>query len=494
MPPEQYWDAFHVGYNLYSHIDGSWGNWYSLFNLGEGSIGIDENTGGYFDSSYHLVDGSPLIDAGTSELSVGLKVDKENNRRYQGLSIDICPYEYPNSYSYEDCSNGIKDGNEDGVDCGGICVIDSDGDGYGIGMCSGQFDCNDNDPEINPGAEEICDEIDNNCDGVHHPDYYLDGDNDGANNCVDNCPVDFNSGQEDIDSDDVGNVCDAYTTLVDTFDERLNGADDINESKSPNGLAWNVLEGVGGVTISSDIGGKVLNVPYSGFNQSIPVLAVSTIGGKWNDYTYNMKVKKAWAPTFTGPVIFYKDAGNYYVLNLRGGLYKYVDGTPVLIASTSEVSFAHSENYYNNLTIKVYEEGNSLRFDLTKNGESSVSVLDNSPTWTSGSIGMRRESGLQSTYDWINVEVPAVCGNGIVDGNDVCDDGNDINNDECDNNCGMGGGAPTGSQDDSLNEEPANDAPSSSVALSPEGNEIRSWEKLIHNLRRLVGWTTIERL
>ena len=45
------------------------------------------------------------------------------------------------------------------------CVCDADGDGYQSTGCGGQ-DCNDSNPDINPGVEEVCDDgIDNNCDG-----------------------------------------------------------------------------------------------------------------------------------------------------------------------------------------------------------------------------------------------------------------------------------------------------------------------------------------
>ena len=57
-----------------------------------------------------------------------------------------------------------------GVDAIEVCLpdtlcIDEDGDGYGIGPdCAGP-DCDDNNIAVNPAARELCDTIDNDCDG-----------------------------------------------------------------------------------------------------------------------------------------------------------------------------------------------------------------------------------------------------------------------------------------------------------------------------------------
>ncbi len=75
------------------------------------------------------------------------------------------------------CRNDADTGPKDPVDTGPE-TVDADGDGYPDGD-----DCNDSDASIHPGADEACNELDDDCDGEVDEDvgetWYLDADGDG---------------------------------------------------------------------------------------------------------------------------------------------------------------------------------------------------------------------------------------------------------------------------------------------------------------------------
>ncbi len=66
----------------------------------------------------------------------------------------------PGSGDDDSVSSGQTEGTDSGPDDD---CIDEDGDGFGEG-CNAGGDCDDSDPEINPGQMELCDDIDQNCD------------------------------------------------------------------------------------------------------------------------------------------------------------------------------------------------------------------------------------------------------------------------------------------------------------------------------------------
>ncbi|MFM7201017.1 MAG: MopE-related protein [Myxococcota bacterium] len=75
---------------------------------------------------------------------------------------------------------GAPESPNDGIDqdCSGADLIDVDEDGYGS-----EVDCNDSNAQIHPNSQDLCDGIDNDCDGALDEDpaalYYTDADGDG---------------------------------------------------------------------------------------------------------------------------------------------------------------------------------------------------------------------------------------------------------------------------------------------------------------------------
>jgi hypothetical protein len=114
---------------------------------------------------------------------------------------------------------------------GGSCSLTSctslyvvtceDGDADGLSRCAG--DCDDADSSVRPGREELCDEVDQDCDG---DDGNGDGDGDGFPACLGDC-----------DDADAATFPGAVETCADTFDRDCDGlapGDDRDGDGSPN--------------------------------------------------------------------------------------------------------------------------------------------------------------------------------------------------------------------------------------------------------------------
>ena len=158
--------------------------------------GADNNCDGTADegllsTQYRDVDGDGFGDPALAEERCG-------TAEGYALYADDCDDSDPsvNPAAPEVC-DGIDNNCREGIDegMGGTLFADSDGDGYGdpgvpIDACEGgegavdnDLDCNDRDPDISPDAVEICDGLDNDCDGgtddtveaTMYPDYDGDG-------------------------------------------------------------------------------------------------------------------------------------------------------------------------------------------------------------------------------------------------------------------------------------------------------------------------------
>jgi hypothetical protein len=141
-----------------------------------------------------------------------------------GLAIrfsDYCEGEDLDQDGYKDCSGDCNDTDPDvnpgqtEIACNDIdddCddelhpdEVDEDGDGFDV--CHG--DCDDDDATALPGGIEVCDGSDNDCNGA--VDEGFDGDGDGYASCMNDCDdtdPDINPGQAEVVCNQVDDDCD----------------------------------------------------------------------------------------------------------------------------------------------------------------------------------------------------------------------------------------------------------------------------------------------
>ena len=182
---------------------------------------------------------------------------------YVGNALDCDDFNaatHPGSYEICDSADNDCDGDvdEDAINAS-TYYVDADADGYGSSVSSAQAcqvptghadndsDCNDADPAISPAASEICDSVDNDCDGstdegdaVDAGTWYQDADGDGygnANSQGFGCSQPTGFVADDTDCDDsTSAVQPGGTELCDSLDNDCDGT--VDEDGAADATTW----------------------------------------------------------------------------------------------------------------------------------------------------------------------------------------------------------------------------------------------------------------
>ena len=174
-------------------------------NSGSGSNvtcgpGMQYNANPNFTPAFSIPVGSPAINSGDNVAinSLGLLLDLNQDTRIQNALVDLGATEIF-SPNLDTDNDGIPDDTDNCPLIANADQLDADSDNFGT-VC----DCDDTEATVNENAAEICDGLDNNCDGNIDEGFDQDGDGfkvcDG--DCDDNDPAIFPGATETCDGID----------------------------------------------------------------------------------------------------------------------------------------------------------------------------------------------------------------------------------------------------------------------------------------------------
>jgi len=185
------------------------------FTKAETYFYADEDMDGYL-SNQDCDDNNPNINPGIPETCDGID-NNCNGETDEGLTIF--------TYYLDMDNDGFGTSNSMVDTCASLAPV---------GYVDNNLDCDDNNPEVNPESEEICDNLDNNCDGMVNEGfaistYYFDADVDGfgdsgqpIDTCLSVAPEGYSVLSGDCD-DQNPDINPASPEICDNIDHNCNG-------------------------------------------------------------------------------------------------------------------------------------------------------------------------------------------------------------------------------------------------------------------------------
>ena len=223
-------------------VPGGYGSGSTFYDVSDGSFEIMESAvvdadGDSYDASVDCDDNDPAVNPGATETCNGID---------------------------DNCDNLIDDADPN-VTGQGTFYIDADGDGYGdpaslvmacvmpAGHVLVGMDCDDTDPAVNPAAPEICNGIDDDCDGlvdtadsdlINASVWYIDVDGDNYGDPLTSLvsctqPMGYVSDNNDCDDTDPA-VNPGALEVCNGIDDNCNGFIDSNDPTLAGGNTWHL--------------------------------------------------------------------------------------------------------------------------------------------------------------------------------------------------------------------------------------------------------------